>query len=229
MSDASCQQNGAAAAALEALAWLDDDEAAALETLFGAGACDAPAALRCAPRPASPSAHDSEGGSSGRASACTAARAPQPFASPRGHGDAPRSTTRLDGLRFLDADCARGCSKCAPLAPLGKAGGRERGAARPIAQAGDSAAHATRSDARRARPGQVHCRPADSIREPLPAGGRCGQGARPGEAHADSRQLLAHSVLVALCTPRADAPAAPAAPPQKNGEKKLRRCASAGP
>jgi hypothetical protein len=228
MSDASCQQDGATAAALEDLEWLDDDEAAALETLFGAGdECDAPAPLRCSPRPTSPlSDHDSEGGSSGHAS--TAARAPQCLASPRGQGAAPCTSARLDGLRFLDADCARGCSKCAPLAPHGTAGGLQRGTqhlfARELGTRRDAPRRLTR-DALRPR----RCISAP----PIASEGLYQLVGDVGKARARERRTRAWRQLLptrrglrAPPPPRADAPAAPApALPQKNGEKKLRRCA----
>ena len=106
-----------AAAALDALAWSDDDEAAALAAIFGgggnAGECDAAGA----PRPDSPASPEgSEGNSSGHGSACTAAAA-RVFTSAHGRalGAAPAKLhARLDGLRWLDPDCARGCDLCAP-------------------------------------------------------------------------------------------------------------------
>ena len=109
-SDASFQ---GAAAALDALAWLDEDVAAALVTLFGDGDGESPAALRCAPAAVSPpaaSCHDSEGGSSGRASACNAAGGAKSLGT-RTRAPAASRSGRFDGLRFLDVDCARGCDK----------------------------------------------------------------------------------------------------------------------
>lgn len=122
-----------AAEALDTLAWLDEDEADALAQLFdgeggaegGTEGCPARAG---AARPArSASAAGSDGGS-----VCVAG-AEQEEGEVAGvrHAAAPlaplRVSARRDGLRWLDADCARGCDKCAPPARVaGTPSGRQR-------------------------------------------------------------------------------------------------------
>jgi len=108
-SDAS--QEGAAEA-LDTLAWLDEDEADALAQLFDGAARSASAA-------------GSDGGS-----VCVAGAEQEEaeFAGLRAAAAplAPLSARR-DGLRWLDADCARGCDKCAaPARVAGTPRGRQR-------------------------------------------------------------------------------------------------------
>ena len=160
-SDASYQ---GAAEALDALAWLDDDEAAALESLFGCDG-DCAAAPHAQPRAASPtsplSEHDSEGGSSGRASACTAAGVASPLRVPNA---SPPRTARLDGLRFLDAECARGCDKYAPVArAAAAAAGRRSALGQALGTAAKAGGRGGGTHARARLPTQVHRRAAAGI------------------------------------------------------------------
>ena len=113
-----------AAAALGALAWIDDDEAAALAAIFGAGSGEGECCAPGAPRPDSPASPEgSEGNSSGRGSACTVPRAVVVNSAVvvGARAGAAKLHARLDGLRWLDPDCARGCDLCAPNARASRA------------------------------------------------------------------------------------------------------------
>jgi hypothetical protein len=191
-----------AAAALDALAWLDDDEALVLAQMFGGGGGVAgERGAACAlDSPASP--EGSDGGSSGRGSACTVPPAGV-VCSGLGTGarmaPATKLPARLDGLRWLDPECSRGCDLYAPNALGSRTLAPSRCAllACLFFQQSCRVAHAR---ARRAT--QVHCRPSGVIRGFLSAGRRPGQGAL-------ARGLLAACGLAQMFAGRRAHPYAP--------------------
>ena len=211
-----------AAAALDALAWIDEEEAFALVAQMFGGGGGAECALDS---PSSP--EGSEGGSSGRGSACTMAPAGV-VGSGVGMGarmaPATKLSTRLDGLRWLDPECSRGCDLYAPNARGSRTLRRCSARWTHTLFSQKVAAPLTRV---RAAPRRCIAAPPASSEGSYQLVGDLGKARR----HAGYWQPVgSRNACRATRTPptrHADAPAAPShARAQKNGEKKLRRCAA---